>query len=123
MYAIRSYYVVNGVAKKHGEVSQALFPGFEIHAITNGVHPFTWTSPYMMTLFDKYLPSWANEPELLVRVDNIPDAEIWDAHCGAKAYLFQYIYEVTGRITSYNVCYTKLLRWKEARNERSTPWT
>jgi starch phosphorylase len=87
---------VNGVAKKHGEVSKALFPGFEIHAITNGIHPFTWASPYMVSLFDDYLPGWANEPELLVRVDNIPDAEIWDAHRGAKAYLFQYIEETTG---------------------------
>lgn len=87
---------VNGVAKKHGEVSKALFPGFEIHAITNGIHPFTWASPYMVNLFDDYLPGWANEPELLVRVDTIPDEEIWDAHCGAKAYLFQYIEETTG---------------------------
>ncbi|MBW2503558.1 MAG: alpha-glucan family phosphorylase [Deltaproteobacteria bacterium] len=87
---------INGVAKKHGEVSKELFPGFEIHAITNGVHAFTWTSPYIMAVFDKFLPGWANEPELLVRVDNIPDQEIWDAHYGAKAYLFQYIEEVTG---------------------------
>jgi starch phosphorylase len=86
---------VNGVAKKHGEVSRNLFPGFEIHAITNGIHPFTWTSPYFVSLFNKYLPGWANEPELLVRVDNIPDEEVWDAHCGAKAYLFQYIEETT----------------------------
>ena len=88
---------VNGVAKKHGEVSKALFPGFEIHAITNGVHAFTWASPYMVNLFDDYLPGWANEPELLVRVDNIPDEELWDAHAGAKAYLFQYIEETTGQ--------------------------
>ena len=88
---------VNGVAKKHGEVSKALFPGFEIHAITNGVHTFTWASPYMVSLFDDYLPGWANEPELLVRVDNIPDEELWDAHAGAKAYLFQYIEETTGQ--------------------------
>ena len=87
---------VNGVAKKHGEVSKALFPGFEIHAITNGVHPFTWASAYFVALFDDYLPGWANEPELLVRVDNIPDEEIWDAHGGAKAFLFQYIEETTG---------------------------
>ncbi len=32
----------------------------------------------------------------MVRVDNIPDENIWDAHCGAKAYLFQYIEETTG---------------------------
>ncbi|MCP3177866.1 MAG: alpha-glucan family phosphorylase [Desulfuromonadales bacterium] len=96
MLALNLSRYVNGVAKRHGEVSKSLFPGFEIHAITNGVHPFTWASPYFVTLFDKYIPSWAHEPELLVRVDNIPDEEIWDAHCGAKAYLFQYIQETTG---------------------------
>ena len=96
MLALNLSHFVNGVAKKHGEVSQALFPGFEIHAITNGIHPFTWASPYMMNLYDKYLPGWAIEPELLVRVDNIPDQELDDAHAGAKAYLFQYIQETTG---------------------------
>jgi len=96
MLALNLSHFVNGVAKKHGEVSQNLFPGFEIHAITNGIHPFTWASPYMMSLFDQYLPGWAHEPELLVRVDNIPDTEVWDAHRGAKAYLFQYVDEVTG---------------------------
>jgi len=87
---------VNGVAKKHGEISKSLFPGFEIHAITNGIHPFTWASPFFLNLYDQYIPGWANEPELLVRVDNIPDEALWDAHCGAKAYLFQYIAETTG---------------------------
>ncbi len=87
---------VNGVAKKHGQVSQSLFPGFKIHAITNGIHAFTWASPYLVRLFDKYLPSWAHEPELLVRVDHVPDEEILEAHRGAKAYLFHYIEETTG---------------------------
>ena len=96
MLALNLSRYVNGVAKKHGEVSKALFPGFEIHAITNGVHSFTWASAYFVALFDDYLPGWANEPELLVRVDNIPDEEIWDAHGGAKAFLFQYIEETTG---------------------------
>jgi len=88
---------INGVAKRHGEVSQTLFPGFEIHAITNGIHPFTWCSPFFVNLFDQHLPGWANEPELLVRVDNIPDEEIWDNHCGAKAFFFQFIKEKTGK--------------------------
>lgn len=87
---------INGVAKKHGEVSQAMFPGFQIHAITNGIHPFTWASPYFVNLFNRHLPSWGTEPELLVRVDSIPDEEIWEAHSGAKAYLFQYIAETSG---------------------------
>jgi starch phosphorylase len=103
LLALNLSHFVNGVAKKHGEVSQALFPGFKIHAITNGVHPFTWTSPYLMSLYDKYLPGWAVEPELLVRVDIIPDKELREAHAGAKAYLFQYIEETTGTILDPDV--------------------
>ncbi|MFO7812592.1 MAG: alpha-glucan family phosphorylase [Pelovirga sp.] len=87
---------INGVAKRHGQISQHMFPGFQIHAITNGIHPYTWCSPFMVRLFNRYLPGWANEPELLVRIDTIPDDEIWDAHGGAKALFFQYIYEQTG---------------------------
>lgn len=97
MLALNLSGYVNGVAKKHGQISQNLFPGFEIHAITNGIHAFTWASPFFVNLFNKYIPSWAHEPELLVRVDNVPDEEIWDAHCGAKAFLFQYIEETSGR--------------------------
>ena len=96
MLAMNLSQYINGVAKRHGEVSQDLFPGFVIHAITNGIHPFTWCSPFFVNLFDKYLPGWANEPELLVRVESIPDQEIWDAHCGAKAFFFQYVKEKTG---------------------------
>jgi starch phosphorylase len=96
LIAMNLSYYINGVAKRHGEVSQALFPGFHIHAITNGVHPFTWCSPFFINLYDKYLPGWAKEPELLVRVDNISDDEIWDAHVGAKALFFLYVKEQTG---------------------------
>ena len=87
---------VNGVAKKHREVSTAIFPGFKIHGITNGIHPFTWASPFFVNLYNDYLPGWANEPEVLVRIDAIPDEELWDAHYGAKAFLFQYVAEETG---------------------------
>lgn len=82
---------VNGVAKKHGEVSKILFPGYEINAITNGVHSFTWTCEPFKRLYDKYIPSWANEPELFVRAENIPDDEVWNAHLSAKNSLFDYI--------------------------------
>ena len=63
---------VNGVAKKHGEVSRNMFPGYKISAITNGVHSYTWTSDSFKKLYDKYLPGWANEPELFVRVGKGP---------------------------------------------------
>ncbi|MDQ7786214.1 MAG: alpha-glucan family phosphorylase [Thermodesulfovibrionales bacterium] len=82
---------INGVAKKHTEVSRNMFPGYEISAITNGVHSFTWTCDSFKRLYDKYLPGWANEPELFVRVGRIPDNEIWDAHIEAKKVLFEYV--------------------------------
>ncbi len=87
---------VNGVAKRHQEVSLSMFPGHRIHAITNGVHSFTWTSAPFRELFDKYIPGWATEPELLTRAQFIPNEEIWLAHQQAKRELIDYIYDHTG---------------------------
>ena len=94
---------VNGVAKKHGEVSRALFPGYEISAITNGVHSFTWTCPELAALYDAHLPGWANDPELLVRVDNIPDEALWSAHQEAKGRLITLVKQKTGQVMDPNV--------------------
>ena len=85
----------NGVAQKHREISKQLFPGYEINAITNGIHSYTWTHPNFRKLYDKYFPRWANEPELLVRVETIPDVEIWQAHMGAKEELIDYVNTMT----------------------------
>jgi starch phosphorylase len=87
---------INGVAKKHGEVSRNMFPGYEISAITNGVHTFTWTCDSFKRLYDKYLPGWANEPELFVRVGRIPDGEIWETHLEAKKILLGHVKLTTG---------------------------
>ncbi|MCW4019946.1 MAG: alpha-glucan family phosphorylase [Candidatus Bathyarchaeota archaeon] len=87
---------VNGVTKAHMEFSRKLFPRHHIWAITNGVHSYTWTCPHFRELFDRYIPGWANEPELLVRVDGIPNGEIWDAHLKAKKDLLGFVKEKTG---------------------------
>jgi starch phosphorylase len=36
---------VNGVAARHAETARRMFPGYHIHAITNGVHAPTWAHP------------------------------------------------------------------------------
>jgi starch phosphorylase len=87
---------INGVAKRHGEISQHMFPGYRINAITNGVHSFTWTCDEMARLFDRHIPGWANEPELFVRSGNIPELELWEAHREAKRKLLEYVMQVTG---------------------------
>jgi starch phosphorylase len=86
---------INGVSKKYQLTSSQLFPGYQINAITNGVHSYTWTSDPFKKLFDKYIPGWANEPELLVRVDTIPNEEIWEAHQEAKKTLIDFVNETT----------------------------
>ena len=87
---------VNGVAHRHAEVSRVLFPGHEVHAITNGVHAGRWTSGPMQALFDRHIPSWCHEPELLVRALRIADAEIAGAHAQAKQELLQFIAGMPG---------------------------
>ena len=72
-----------------------MFPGYQINAITNGVHSYTWTSDSFKQIFDKYLPGWANEPEIFVRIGVIPDDEIWAAHIDAKKKLIDYVNSVS----------------------------
>lgn len=81
---------VNGVARRHKETTELLFPGRTIRAITNGIHARTWTHPAFRRLYDKYLPGWANEPELLTRAPIIPDSEILAAHQEAKQELVDF---------------------------------
>lgn len=92
---------INGVAKRHREISKKMFPGYEINAITNGVHSYKWTCTYFRELYDRFIPGWANEPELLVRASNIPYARIWEAHNKAKKDLIDYVNEQTGAGMDY----------------------
>jgi starch phosphorylase len=85
----------NGVTEAHMEYSRKLFPGYHIQEVTNGVHSYTWTCQYFRQLFDKYIRGWANEPELLVRVDAIPNEELWEAHMKAKKELLDFIRQRT----------------------------
>jgi glycogen phosphorylase len=84
---------VNGVAKKHGEVTQKMFPGYSIDAITNGVHTETWVSQHLAKVFDKYIPSWKSDPYTLRNTLNIPRDEIRTAHSKAKKDLIDFVNE------------------------------
>jgi glycogen phosphorylase len=83
---------VNGVAKRHAETSRRLFPGYTVSAITNGVHPYTWTHAEIASLYDRYIPGWCIEPELLMRADCcLPADELWESHVRAKRALIERI--------------------------------
>ncbi len=88
---------VNGVATRHAEISNTMFPGYKVHAITNGVHPYTWSAEGFRQLYDHYLPGWCHEPQLLMRADCcIPDAAILEAHAQAKQRLIEKVQALTG---------------------------
>lgn len=87
---------VNGVAKRHGEVSREMFPGYAISHITNGVHSATWTCDSFRRLFDKYLPGWSNDPSMLRHAIGIPREAVWAAHLEAKARLLALVRERSG---------------------------
>jgi glycogen phosphorylase len=80
---------VNGVALRHAETSRKMFPGYEVHSVTNGVHPSTWATPSFAALYDKYVPGWRIEPMLLNRADQIAGEEMWAAHVAAKTRLIE----------------------------------
>lgn len=88
--ALRGSRFINGVAMKHGEVSNSLFPGYPIHSITNGVHAVTWAAPSFQSLFDRRLPDWRRDQLSLRYAIGIPLEEIWDAHVAAKRALIDY---------------------------------
>ncbi len=91
---------VNGVAQRHEEVSREMFPGYPIHHITNGVHSATWTCKSFQQLYDEYIPDWRKDPAMLRKALNIPNEEISGAHAEAKARLFAFVKEKTGRTLS-----------------------
>jgi starch phosphorylase len=83
--ALNLSHYVNGVAKKHSEVSQRMFAGYKIDDITNGVHAATWTSPHFQQLFDRYIHGWRDDNFSLRSALSIPAGEVWEAHALAKA--------------------------------------
>ena len=108
--ALRMARSANGVSEKHGEVSRDLwlkmFPegtkseDVPITFITNGVHAPTWIAPVLKNIYEKHIG--ANWTEILrdtaawqTAINQIPDAEIWNAHHQLKQLLVSFIRDKT----------------------------
>jgi len=94
---------INGVAKKHGEVSREMFPGYSIDSITNGIHLCSWVSPYFKSLYDKYIPEWKADYFSLRYALSIPKDQIWQAHYDTKRELIDYVNSRTNIGMDYEV--------------------
>ena len=103
--AIRMCRSTNGVSRKHGEVSRALWqkmwPEKKIEEIpityvTNGVHAPTWVSPLLRRLLETYVGNdWdttiRNQEAWSAAIARIPDEELWSAHVRLKERLIAFI--------------------------------
>jgi starch phosphorylase len=89
--ALNLSHYVNGVAKKHGEVSRLMFAGYNIDAITNGIHAATWTGDPLARLYDRYISGWHQDNCSLRYALSIPKQEIWQAHTTAKRELLHHV--------------------------------
>jgi starch phosphorylase len=102
--AVNLAHKVNGVSALHGHVSRRmwhhLYPGVEEHLvpighITNGVHARTWMATGMQDLLGRYLgPGWLDgitRPDLWAKVEQIPDAELWEVHQVLKARMLTFV--------------------------------
>jgi starch phosphorylase len=92
--ALRMARSTNGVSRKHGEVSRALWQKMwpnrnvadvPITSVTNGVHTPTWAAPAIRALFQKtFGQDWgraANVPAIWsAGIQKISDEDLWQAH-------------------------------------------
>ncbi|HEX9661117.1 MAG TPA: alpha-glucan family phosphorylase [Candidatus Binatia bacterium] len=89
--ALNLSHYVNGVAKKHGEISRLMFASYNIDAITNGVHASTWAVDPLADLYDRYIPGWRQDNFSLRYALSIPKRDVWQAHADAKKSLIHYV--------------------------------
>lgn len=89
---------INGVARRHAETTEKMFPGYHVHAVTNGVHAGVWTHKAFAKLYCDYFPHWQHEPEILVRALQLPEDRIWQCHEAAKADLVATVKTLTGTV-------------------------
>lgn len=101
LLALNMSHYVNGVAKRHAEISKEMFPTYTIDSITNGVHSWTWTSDSFRALFEKHIPGWRADPLSLRYSLSIPKDEIWNAHTESKRRLIDHINEMTNAGLDY----------------------
>lgn len=82
---------VNGVSKKHKEVSERMFPGYSINSITNGVHIGYWLSKYMRDYLNiEFGREWHHNISILEKAPELDDYELWRTHLKAKRDLLNY---------------------------------
>jgi starch phosphorylase len=94
--ALQSSRFVNGVAIKHAEVCRRMFPGRQIEAVTNGVHPNTWVCPQLAAIYDKHCTGWRQDSQQLRLALGIGWQQFADVKCAAKELVLDRVFTHSG---------------------------
>ena len=94
--ALQLSHYVNGVARRHGEISRELFAPYVVDSITNGVHARTWVAAPLQDVLDQHIPTWREDSYSLRNALSIPNHELWQAHMWSKQRLIQHVNQVSG---------------------------
>ena len=108
-FSLRMSRAANAVSRRHERVARemwwGLWPeraveGVPITHVTNGVHFATWVGPPMHRLFDRHLGEdwWRRARDVAVwdGLDEVSDAELWEARCEQRADLVAFVKERSG---------------------------
>ena len=101
--ALDASHYINGVAKRHREITKRMFVGYNIDSITNGVHATTWACAELQRVFDEYIPDWRRDNASLRYAISIPRDKIWQAHSQVKRRLLEYVNKVCNSGMDLNV--------------------
>jgi glycogen phosphorylase len=108
-FSLRMSRAANAVSLRHERVARemwwGLWPeraveGVPITHVTNGVHFATWVGPAMHRLLDRHLgEDWwrrASDAAVWDGLDEVSDAELWEARCEQRADLVAFVKERSG---------------------------
>jgi glycogen phosphorylase len=103
--ALRMCRSTNGVSRKHGEVSRALWQKLwpekfdaevPISSVTNGVHPATWVAPLLRRLYEQHVgEDWIERARdagvWAYGLEKLSDEDLWQAHSLLKQRLVAFV--------------------------------
>ena len=108
-FSLRMSRAANGVSRRHGGVSRAmwrgLWPGRAVEAVpiihvTNGAHLPSWVGAPMRRLLERHIGKawWRNASDAATweALDAVPDSELWAARREQRSELVQFVKERSG---------------------------
>jgi glycogen phosphorylase len=107
--ALRMSRSINGVSRKHGEVSRELWHKMwpegtvsevPITSVTNGVHPATWVAPLLRRVYARCVgKDWIERARdagaWRYGIEKIADDDLWQAHLALKQRLVAFIRDLS----------------------------